>query len=388
MALTQRCSAMVFLALQLALLAYVNVAIEQCDSEPVQPGAPAATAEQAEGDVLLRRLRQELARERELRRRLEEAQPPPAAPDEQPHAPAAPAAPLSADDEDDGGDDAAAEEAAAEGLPPLADALEFDDGTGRNKYDKSHPMRRFHRPLLVRFKNYNTTNPVRTPYGGEATRTWFQRHGYVETDSNDWDVLWCGKGQFLNFAAQGLDLPRPWQSHNHCLGAGLLAGNKHSFIMHHNLMRHRFPEEFTHVPETFDLPIEHAALMKRMAEQPEELWILKPSTGARGEGIRIVWGNMEKHGLEPVPRQGRNTVQRYIERPYLIEGRKLHLRLYVVLRDVDPVSTASFKRLGRVFTPMALCCSCASSCSRTAWRSSLPSCTRTTCGSARTCRCT
>ena len=39
MALTQRCSAMVFLALQLALLAYVNVAIEQCDSEPVQSGA-------------------------------------------------------------------------------------------------------------------------------------------------------------------------------------------------------------------------------------------------------------------------------------------------------------------------------------------------------------
>ncbi len=89
MALTQRCSAMVFLALQLALLAYVNVAIEQCDSEPVQPGAPAATAEQTEGGVLVRRLRQELARERELRRRPEEGQPPPAAPDEQPHAPAA-----------------------------------------------------------------------------------------------------------------------------------------------------------------------------------------------------------------------------------------------------------------------------------------------------------
>ena len=61
------------------------------------------------------------------------------------------------------------EEESAEALPPLADALEFDDGTGRNKYDKSHPMRRFHRPLLVRFKKSS-----RWSLGGFGT---FYPHG-------------------------------------------------------------------------------------------------------------------------------------------------------------------------------------------------------------------
>ena len=44
-----------------------------------------------------------------------------------------------------------------------------------------------------------------------------------------------------------------------------------------------------------------------------------------------------------MPREGRNSVQRYIEKPYLIEGRKVHLRLYVVVRDVDPLKIFVFK---------------------------------------------
>jgi hypothetical protein len=341
--LSGRCLAMVVLGMQIALFAYVNVALEQCE----QPSDAAPDWSAAEHTIA--ELRRELERERELRVALQ-AQLEPTATEakeqRQRHRPAPEAAtsPQLAAGEDGGDGDGGGEFEPAVNVPDPAveagdgsSALVFDDGTQRGSGGGSHPMHRFHRPLLVRFTNYNATSPVRNPYGGEAARRWFQRHGYVETDSNDWDVLWCGKGQYLNFAAQSLDLPRPWQSHNHCLGAGLLAGNKHSFVTHHNLMARRFPQDYTHVPETFDLPIEHAALLARMKQQPDEMWIFKPSTGARGEGIRLVWEGSQ------VPRTGRNTVQRYIEKPYLIEGRKVHLRLYVVLRDVEPLKVFVFK---------------------------------------------
>jgi hypothetical protein len=66
----------------------------------------------------------------------------------------------------------------------------------------------YRRPLLVRFMNYNPHHKLRHPYGGLIARKWFGMHGYVETTGNDWDVLWCGKGQYQFWPA---GLPRPWQ---------------------------------------------------------------------------------------------------------------------------------------------------------------------------------
>ena len=302
---TARALAMFVVAMQLAMFAFVNVALETCEQQPRNPADgpdfddPTWAAAGAAAEAKIHELQQELARERELRGALEvrharmagkgwggaaSAQQPKGsaaagagaagagAAGAAAGAAAAAAAAVPAEVEDDGGDSPEDAEADAGGATlGLGDdaivgdpgsALVFDGLQHRGGGGPSHAIRRFHRPLLVRFINYNATTPIRTPYGGEAARRWFQRHGYVETDSNDWDVLWTGKGQFLNFAAQALDLPRPWQSHNHCLGAGLLAGNKHSFTSNHNIMARKFPEDYTHVPETFDLPIEHAQLLQ------------------------------------------------------------------------------------------------------------------------------
>lgn len=361
---TGRCLATSMIVVQLALFAYVNTALQQCEQLREGPeGAPSfddlivQKASSAAADQEIAELRRELEQEHRTRvqlqtelQRLHQQQQ-----EQQQHdvGNSATVLLLSSAEEaeaDDGGDGPQGDADAAHELNADDSAetvLVFDDGSQRGRVG-DHPMRRFHRPLLVRFSNYNATNPVRTPYGGEAARRWFQRHGYVETESNDWDVLWCGKGQYLNFASQSLDLPRPWQSHNHCLGAGLLAGNKGSFVTHHNIMARQFPQDYTHVPETFDLPLQHASLLARMKEHPDEMyecytiiiyympyastatyprhhmhvlkllivafgrWIFKPSTGARGEGIRLVWEGSQ------VPRAGRNTVQRYIDQPCVV----------------------------------------------------------------------
>ena len=96
--------------------------------------------------------------------------------------------------------------------------------------------------------------------------------------------------------------------------------------------------EYSHVPQTFDLPQQHAQLIQTMKDEPSSLWIYKPSGGARGNGIKLVWepGQVERDTVKA-------AVQRYIESPYLIENRKMHLRLYVVVREIDPLRILLFE---------------------------------------------
>jgi hypothetical protein len=133
------------------------------------------------------------------------------------------------------------------------------------------------------------------------------------------------------------------QRHNHCFGTGLLAGNKRSLVRRHNAMRDMFgSKDWSHLPETFDLPDDYHELMERMAASaagrgaPPEMWILKPTLGARGEGIELI------STPEQVPQQGDNTIQRYIADPYLVDGRKIHLRLYVAITELEPLRVLMF----------------------------------------------
>ena len=304
---TGRCLATVMIVVQLALFAYVYTALQQCEQREGPEGAPSfddlvvQKASSAATDQVIAELRRELEQEQRMRvelqmevqqlqqvrvqqvqqqqqvQQVQQVQQQQQQQQQHDVGSSATVLVLASAEEAEADDTGDGPHGDADGAHELdvddsADTVPvFDDGSQRGRVG-DHPMRRFHRPLLVRFSNYNATNPVRTPYGGEAARRWFQRHGYVETDSNDWDVLWCGKGQYLNFASQSLDLPRPWQSHNHCLGAGLLAGNKGSFITHHNIMARQFPQDYTHVPETFDLPLQHASLLARMKEHPDEMY--------------------------------------------------------------------------------------------------------------------
>ena len=76
-------------------------------------------------------------------------------------------------------------------------------------------------------------------------------------------------------------------------------------------MLDRFGEAYDHVPETFSLPKQRGRLLRRMGEEaelaasqqrPSPLWILKPSTGARGEGIELLADPLQvrpQHAMGP-----------------------------------------------------------------------------------------
>lgn len=85
-------------------------------------------------------------------------------------------------------------------------------------------------------------------------------------------------------------------------------------------------------PETFDLPRDREALLQYGANAPAgRLYIIKPARGSGGQGISVTADVAAAAAREDV------VVQRYIERPYLINGRKGHLRIYALVTQAQPL---------------------------------------------------
>ena len=61
-------------------------------------------------------------------------------------------------------------------------------------------------------------------------------------------------------------------------------------------------------------------------------WIVKPSAGKRGLGIKLVSTS------SGIPTDAQEYVaQKYIQRPFLVNGRKFHMRLYLVITNMQPL---------------------------------------------------
>ncbi|KAM3182421.1 hypothetical protein ACTXT7_012409 [Hymenolepis weldensis] len=130
---------------------------------------------------------------------------------------------------------------------------------------------------------------------------------------------------------------KDYQKLNHIPGSFEL-GRKDQLTKNLNKLRNRFcGEAYNFYPTTFLLPLEYSILKTscRLSFNHKKrgncTWIIKPPASSRGRGIYLV------SKLVDIPKRKKAIAQKYISDPYLINGNKFDLRIYVYVTSVDPL---------------------------------------------------
>ncbi|KAM9342504.1 putative tubulin polyglutamylase TTLL9 [Pholidichthys leucotaenia] len=100
-------------------------------------------------------------------------------------------------------------------------------------------------------------------------------------------------------------------------------------------------------PCTFVLPSEFHLFVEEFSRSPGSTWIMKPAAKSQGKGIFLFrklkdiidWkkdGARSEEQKDPIQVEN-YVVQRYIDNPYLINGRKFDLRVYVLVTSYVPL---------------------------------------------------
>ena len=92
-------------------------------------------------------------------------------------------------------------------------------------------------------------------------------------------------------------------------------------------------------PEGWILPQHYESWLKVAKMERNPIFILKPSASSRGRGIKLI----HKGNVHTVSPKKVCIIQRYIKDPYLINGKKFDLRLYVLVTSFDPLRVYIFK---------------------------------------------
>ncbi|CAD8073735.1 unnamed protein product [Paramecium sonneborni] len=118
----------------------------------------------------------------------------------------------------------------------------------------------------------------------------------------------------------------PYQRINHFPGSYML-GKKNELCRNLNKMRKQYPQDYDFYPKTWHLPYQSEELRNK---QGTGIFIIKPEANCQGRGIFLTKkldSFLDKHYV----------VQEYISNPYLIDGLKFDLRIYVMLKSITPL---------------------------------------------------
>ena len=191
------------------------------------------------------------------------------------------------------------------------------------------------RPKSVRFKWYfQNGGPQIEGYSGPTAVEVFKPFNFIQTDNDEWDLLWSMVPQWEHFPE---GIPHRWQVHNHCLALTNfrgISGSKISQWEKFKCMQDKFGKEsYNYMPDSFIPPLEQISGYTGR----DVAWIVKPSVGKKGLGVRIYNSTTDVYKFVLSGQVGKVVIQKYIEDPFLIDGRKFHLRLYLVITNLIPL---------------------------------------------------
>ncbi|KAM9637524.1 tubulin polyglutamylase TTLL13 [Morphnus guianensis] len=151
-------------------------------------------------------------------------------------------------------------------------------------------------------------------------------------ENEEWTVYWTDYSVSLE---RIMEMKR-FQKINHFPGMIEIC-RKDLLARNLNRMLRLFPKEYNIFPRTWCLPADYGDFQAYRRARKNRTFICKPDSGCQGRGIFITHNPEEiKHGEHMI-------CQQYISKPFLIDGFKFDMRIYVLVTSCDPLRIFVYK---------------------------------------------
>lgn len=152
--------------------------------------------------------------------------------------------------------------------------------------------------------------------------------------SSDFDLLWCD----TVISADRFMKLKLYQKMNHFVGMSAIT-RKNNLGRNLLRMRKQYPKEYSFFPDTWILPTDLSDFKQQFSGK-SKTFIIKPDNSCQGKGIFLV-RDVEK---VPVDLSTTYVAQRYLHKPFLLDGFKFDLRLYILVAGCDPLRVFLHRR--------------------------------------------
>ena len=205
--------------------------------------------------------------------------------------------------------------------------------------DVSNSLTKVCKSRRKRRKRYLPINLSSCKY--ECVRRVSKRFGFrVVEDGEDWTLYWTD----FSVSLERVMTMKSYQKINHFPGMSEIC-RKDLLARNMNRLWKQFPKDYAIFPRTWCLPADFGDYQSFCRTKKNKTFILKPDSGSQGKGIFLTKSPKE---IKP----GEDLIcQQYISKPFLIDGLKFDLRIYVLVTSCDPLRIFVFNDgLGRFST--------------------------------------